>query len=184
MGLRRRVKQEAEGGQEANESAGKPPPKYPRPKILALDLRSEDLEVIRAGGYAVVEGTFGEPRTVDRDPTHYRHVEPQARLPNYTEQEIIVADLAPPEAKEPVKTATGPPPGDDSVWASCETGVIDPRPRVMQMVQKDFDRVHAHGGVFIVLTDTRLEPDYVVASPQRGGGVYVKSELHWTTGAA
>lgn len=134
--------------------------------------------MIRDGGYTVVEGTFGEPRTVDRDPKRYRHVEPEARLPNYTEQEIVVADLARPEAKEPVKTDTGPPPADDSVWASCESGVIDPRPRVMRMVQKDFDRIYGHGGIFIFLTDLRLDADYVIASAGRGG-VYVKSELNW-----
>ena len=92
--------------------------------------------MIREGGYTVVDGTFCEPRTVDRDPTSYQHVEPKARLPNYTEQEIIVADLAQPEAKDPVNTDIGSPPAEDSIWASCESGVIDPRPRVMQMVQR------------------------------------------------
>ncbi len=135
--------------------------------------------MIREGGYTVVEGTFGEPRTVDRRPAGYRHVESEARLPNYTEQEIIVADLARPAAKEPVKADPGPPPADDSVWASCESGVIDPRPRVMRMVQKDFDRIYGHGGVFIFLTDMRLDSNYVVASPGPSGGVYVKNELPW-----
>lgn len=153
--------------------------KYPRPKILALDLQSEDVELVREGGYTVLEGTFGEPRTVDRDPRSYCHVEPEARLPNYTEQEIIVADLARSEARKPVKTDAGPPPADDSVWASCESGVIDPRPRVMRLVQEHFDRIYAHGGVFIFLTDVRLDAGYVSARPQRGGGVYVQNKLPW-----
>jgi hypothetical protein len=155
------------------------PPRFPRPKILAIDLKTEDVELLSEAGYNVRVGTFGQPLQVPAAPGRFQHLQPQASLPNYTEQEVIIADLAPPAAADETAAASGPPPQETSIWVDTGDGVIDPRPRVMSLVQEKFDRIHRHGGVFILLADMRHDPGYVFARPagMYGGTVEVQHEV-------
>jgi hypothetical protein len=137
-------------------------PKYPHPKILALDLPEADVGHLRDGGYSVVSGTFGQPFKVAKS-SEYFHVAARARLPNYTEQEVVIADLEPPEPSDTAPDEDPPAAGIRAVWASCKRGIIDPRPRVMGLVQEHFDRIYAHGGVFIFLLGPSTDPEYVLA---------------------
>ncbi len=163
---------------DASTEASPAPPRFPRPKILAIDLKPEDVDLLSEAGYNVRVGTFGQPLQVPAAPGRFQHLQPQASLPNYTEQEVIIADLAPPAAVDETATATGPPPQETSIWVDTGDGVIDPRPRVMNLVQGKFDRIHQHGGVFILLADMRHDPGYVLARPTgMYGGVEVEHEV-------
>jgi hypothetical protein len=66
-------------------------PKYPRPKILLMDLEAKVEETLKRAGYNVETGSFGAPVKV---PAERKHVAvPVARAaPNETEQEVIVLD--------------------------------------------------------------------------------------------
>ncbi len=148
------------------------PPRFPRPKILAIDLKPDDVELLAKAGYNVSVGTFGHPLQTAPSPGQLRHLQPQASLPNYTEQEVIIADLAPPPPVNETAPQSGPPPEEASIWVNLGDGVIDPRPRVMSLVQEKFDRIHRHGGVFILLAEMRRDPGYVLARPS---GMYRSS---------
>jgi hypothetical protein len=42
-------------------------PKYPRPKILLIDMKDETESVLKAEGYDVVAGSFGVPYRVPKE---------------------------------------------------------------------------------------------------------------------
>ena len=137
-----------------------------RPKVFAIDLAEVDLAAIRSGGYNVTAGTFGQPFTLPVAPGRYYHLRPTAVLPGHTEQEIIIADLAAPDPIPGPQSEDAPPPRESSVWVQLDSGVIDPRPRVMQAIRDSFDRIHHHGGIFIFLADHAANPGYVIAKPE------------------
>ncbi|MHC4864070.1 MAG: hypothetical protein ACYTEX_08305 [Planctomycetota bacterium] len=141
--------------------------KYPRPKILLIDLKDQSKERLVGEGYNVSEGTFGTPYNV-RKADGYEPVIPNGSLSNFTEQEIIVIDLVPAKPLDgPVgeKTVSE---GKKDWWASCSVGVIDPRPRMMSNVQYDFERILAHGGVCVVFGDRRRRQDLTFTWLRRG----------------
>lgn len=73
--------------------------KYPKPKILLVDLPDEATAKLSSSGFNVKAGTFGRPyRTQVSD--NFLPVVAQGDLPNYTEQEVIIIDLTPPEIAE------------------------------------------------------------------------------------
>jgi hypothetical protein len=152
-------------------------PKFPRPKVLVVDLPKDSVEVFRVAGYNLTQGSFGQPFRVPSAPGKYHHLKPKATLPNYTEQEVIVADLAAPEPVYAPQVDDGPPPTESSVWADVASGVIDPRPRVMSLIRKNFDRIYRHGGIFVFLADGRRDPGYVQARPSYGSNIEVECQL-------
>ena len=81
---------------EKEKPSKKATPKYQKPKILLIDLPDTVLDGVRSAGFNASAGTFGSPYKVARSDS-YVPVIPEARLPNYTEQEIIIIDLTPPE---------------------------------------------------------------------------------------
>lgn len=142
-------------------------PKYQHPKILLIDTVPEIAETLTKDGYNVSNGTFGTPYKVHKD-SGYQPVVVKAALPNFTEQEIVVIDLVPddPEAGPPAEKMT--PARELDWWAKCSSGVIDPRPRAMAMVQDQFDRILDNGGAFIVFSDTRDRQKLVHAADYGG----------------
>jgi len=157
--------------------AGSATPKYPHPKILALDLPEADVAHLRDGGYNMLSGTFGQPFKVAKS-SGYFHVTPRAQLPNYTEQEVVIADLEPPDPSDTAPDEDPPASGVRDVWGSCKRGIIDPRPRVMLFVRDHFDRIYAHGGVFIFLLGPSTDPEYVLAERyDRRGRVHGETGL-------
>jgi hypothetical protein len=92
---------------------------------------------------------------------------------------VVIADLASPPAVNETAPQNGPPPQETSIWVDVGDGLIDPRPRVMNLVQEKFDRIHQHGGVFILFADMRRNPGYVLARPygMYGGNVEVEHEV-------
>ena len=154
-------------------------PKFQRPKILLIDTQEDVSKTLEEDGYNVSNGTFGKPYKVQKQ-SGYLPVVLKASLPNYTEQEIVVIDLVPdaPEVEAPAEKAT--PMEEPDWWAKGSSGVIDPRPRVMAMIQDNFDRILENGGVFIVFSDARDRQDLVLARHFGGyNGFRVDQDLHY-----
>lgn len=144
-------------------------PKYPQPKILLLDMQEETETILKAAGYQITVGSFGVPYKVNQC-DGLAPVITNDNLPwNLAEQEIIVIDLLPNTiADKPIgKKHTSP--GSYDWWASCNQGVIDPRPRSMAINQKVFDRILSHGGVFIVFAAARKSQELAGGSIKYGG---------------
>jgi len=89
-------------------------PKYARPKILVAD--APDVAAgLRERGYAAESGSFGQPIVV-QDSAGYSLLNLSFDLPGFTEQEIIVADLAGPGPVPEDRQAIPPPPGVPALW--------------------------------------------------------------------
>ena len=54
--------------------------------------------------------------------------------------------------------------GKDGLWALADSGLVDPRPKMMNLVRDDFDRIYNHGGIFIVFAAPRITSRYIIAS--------------------
>jgi len=152
-------------------------PKYPHPKILLIDLSVAVLERVRAAGFNVSTGSFGSPYKVEVS-DNYQPVICKAILPNYTEQEIIFIDLTAPNTIGSPEGEKMTSVGENDWWAKCNTGEIDPRPRVMLMVRDAFDRIFHHGGLFIIFAEERLYQKLVWAKNPYGN-FHIDSELHF-----
>lgn len=136
-------------------------PKWPHPKILLIDLDEDVAIALKAEGYNISIGSFGLPYKVPKNDGRQPVIFNGAKLPNHTEQEIFVIDLLsrkPTDKPEGEKVTSN---GENDWWASCSSGVIDPRPRVMVSVRKAFDRILTHGGFLIIFADSRLKQDQV-----------------------
>lgn len=129
-------------------------PKYPKPKILLVDLESEAEHVLKNAGYNVSSGSFGIPYKVPRDDEHSPVIH-NGNLPNFTEQEVIVVDLALKDTLEGPSGEKRTSKGEPDSWASNSRGVIDPRPQAMAFFQDAADRILTHGGTFVVFADAR-----------------------------
>lgn len=141
------------------ESSG---PKYLRPKVIVIDA-PDICEALGERGYAATRGTFGQPRNVP-PAAGYTPLKLSGKLPGYTEQEIVIVDLAGPESTdaEP-KQADYPPPGVEALWASLAHGQVDPRSAAMAYVRSEGDRILRHGGVFVLFAAPKTRPEYVFA---------------------
>ncbi|MDI9336174.1 MAG: hypothetical protein QM520_03995 [Gammaproteobacteria bacterium] len=138
-------------------------PKYHHPKILLIDTVPEIAETLTKEGYNVSNETFGKPYKVPKD-SSYRPVVVKTSLLKFTEQEIVVIDLVTgdPEAGPPAEKMT--PAGELDWWSKCSSGVIDPRPRAMDMVRDKFDRILDNGGAFIIFSDAKVTQKLVLAA--------------------
>jgi hypothetical protein len=143
---------------------------YPKPKILLLDCEQSVSDRLSADGFNVEVGTFGRPFKVRMD-EGFHPVICSADLPNYSEQEIIVIDLTPteiasgPEADKHIAYSS------NDWWCSTETGVIDPRPRVMEGAKAGLDRILRSGGIFIVFCEPRQKQKMRFATGNKYGGL-------------
>lgn len=145
-----------------------PAPKYPRPKILIIDAPEVADQLARAG-YTAAKGTFGTPLILERE-AGYRVPKRTMHLPNHTEQEIVVVDLAGPQEREAKESDFKlPAHGVKALWAPTELGRVDPRLPVMHFEQSNFDRIYEHGGVFIVFADALLQVCYLLAARDYNG---------------
>jgi len=141
--------------------------KYPKPKILLMDLKDDSQEVLAAQGYNVETGSFGTPYRVEKRDS-LEPVIPNATLPQSFEHEIVVIDLV---ANEPLDAPAGEKIVSDGAvdwWASCSEGIIDPRPRSMVGSMSQFDRILKHGGVFIIFTSPRWNYGFQIGRVVRG----------------
>src|SRR4030042_3708988 len=128
--------------------------KYDKPKILLMDMPEEAANSLLKQGYNVSIGSFGNPYKVTKSDS-YQPIICNGKLPNVAEQEIIIVDLEEPETLKEPKGEKHTSEGEDDWWASCNQGVIDPRPQTMAFAIHYFDRILGHGGLFIVFAKNR-----------------------------
>src|SRR5947209_7655782 len=115
-------------------------PRFPKPKILLVDLPDSATAKLTASGFNVQAGTFGRPYRVPPPSDDFLPVVAQANLPNYTEQEVVVIDLTPPEIADQPEGRKHTSEGAPDWYAKASRGFIDPRPRVMAEVSDDWSR--------------------------------------------
>ena len=101
--------------------------KYPRPKILVVDLPDDVVAAVTAAGYNAVGGTFGRPYRVEKL-RGYQPVFGRSELPDRAEQEVVFVNV---ESMVLLDAPEGN--ADDfardveGIWAPVDRGVIDPR---------------------------------------------------------
>ena len=153
-------------------------PKYPKPKILLIDLKDDSEAVLRKAGFNVSSGTFGRPYRVPKS-DEFVPVIPNGSLPETGEQEIVIIDLL---ADEPLEEPQGQKvtsEGENDWWAKCSEGLIDPRPRVMISHRETFDRILSHGGVFVVFADAQERQQLLFGHFQRHYGIQKVSDIRF-----
>lgn len=137
------------------EAAAQPVPRFDHPQVLLLDIDAASETALRAAGFNISTGSFGVPYKIFAQDGMQRVVE-NGHLPvDYTEQEIVIADLVPRTLIDQERERTPVSPRQNGWWARTDTGVIDPRPGFMSAFTGDFDRTFDHGGVFIIFADAR-----------------------------
>ncbi len=151
-------------------------PKFPHPKILLIDVDPESERILKAEGYNVTLGSFGAPYRVPKS-DQFSPVIVHSNLPNYTEQEIVVIDLIPRRILDQAQGEKKTSDGENDWWASCSRGVIDPRPRVMLEIRAAFDRILAHGGIFIVFSAPRTQQKLVMGHVKQFYGLVQEVDL-------
>lgn len=143
-------------------------PKFARPKILVVDV-PEAAEHLTSIGYFAAKGTYGTPLVVQRG-AGYLALEPTVDLPNYTEQEIIVIDLAGPKERDANEADfNNPPIGVKALWAPTNLGVVDPRLASIGITRRSFERVYERGGVFVVFAAANVRTEFLLAARDHRG---------------
>lgn len=158
-----------------NKSSSKFRLKYQKPKILLIDLPTECIDGLRSAGFNASAGTFGSPYKVTCEDV-YQPVIGKYSLPNYTEQEIIFVDLTAPETIDGPEGQKALPEWENDWWARCSWGNIDPRPRFMHGLQRYFNRIFIHGGLFVIFAQPRL-PQNLVWARVSGGKLHIEREI-------
>lgn len=159
-----------------NKKEAQPQQKYPKPKILLIDLPAECIDYVKSAGFNASSGTFGSPYKVKLEDV-YQPVIGRPSLPNHTEQEIIFIDLTPPETIDLPEGEKMTSDGEKDLWAKCSFGKIDPRPRFMVMVREDFDRILKHNGLFVIFAQPRLSQKLSLGKV-RGTHLDIESEMY------
>jgi hypothetical protein len=147
------------------------PLKYPKPKILFLDLPDSASAALRAKGFNVNVGTLGKPYRVSKS-SSYQALIGKADVPNHTEQEIVVIDLSFGELESGPQGEKHRPDGEPDLWAKCDKGFLDPRVRTARQLKTPLDRIHSTGGVFIVFADVKTRIEILVARSNRYDELY------------
>lgn len=136
--------------------------KYPKPKILLIDIKDNSKKLLLSEGYNVSESSFGAPYKV-RIEDNFQPVIANDTISDCSEQEIVIIDLVP---KETLKEPEGEKvisEGEYDWWASSSRGIIDPRPRTMASLQNEFDRILSYGGVFVIFSAPKRDQKLVFA---------------------
>lgn len=154
------------------------PPKYPKPRILLVDLKDDSDAVLRKAGFNVSSGTFGTPYRVPKS-DQYFPVIPNAKLMDVEEQEVVIIDLVPEDPLDQPEGEKLTSDGENDWWAKCSVGVIDPRPRIMALYQGAFDRILNHGGVFVLFGDSRDVQKIVFGHVRRHYGFTKESDIEF-----
>ncbi len=152
------------------------PLKYPKPKILLLDLTDSAAKALRGKGFNVSVGTLGKPYKVTKS-SGYQALIGKSNVPNHTEQEIVVIDLSYGELEPGPQGEKHRPDGEHDLWAKCDQGFLDPRVRTSIQLKKPLDRIYSTGGVFIVFADEKTGISIDVARINRHKELYDQEEF-------
>lgn len=158
-----------------NALAKTPTAKYPKPKILLIDMPISCTDALCSAGYSVNSGSFGMPYKMQAS-YELSHVSMESvNLPNYTEQEIIIANtrIVSANAVQPIA------PGErvDTYWQSCEFGIIDPRPLTMRSVKDEFSKIFQYGGIFIIFAGLPYTIEYRFGARIKYSGISNKNTV-------
>jgi hypothetical protein len=124
--------------------------RFPKPKILLIDLPPNSEKDLIAAGYNATTGTWGHPYPA-RNPNTTSPVRGTHSLPNYNEQEVIVCSLADIDKSEPSGKAL-------DVFMIGSTHHV--RPAVMRQFGNETSRILGHGGIIVLLTAPRTKHRY------------------------
>lgn len=138
-------------------------PKYPKPKIILIDLPDDVFNSLRSESFNVSAGTFGIPYKV-KPQKNYLPMSIEFDLPNHTEQEIIIIDLDPSTILEAPKNEVKLYDGQKCWWGNCENGIIDFSPLIKSIHRNDFDRILKHGGIFVIFANSRNTSTFLYGS--------------------
>lgn len=153
-----------------NSNPDMPQMKYPKPKILLLDLPETATDLVDAG-FNVSTGTLGRPYKVTRE-SGYQALLGQAQVPNHTEQEIVVIDLSFGKLADRPVGEKHRPNGELDLWGKCDHGFLDPRVRTSNQLKQPFDRIFSNGGAFIVFADAKTGIHVQTARINRHNSLY------------
>lgn len=142
-------------------------PRFPKPKILLVDLPEGATKRLSSAGFNVRSGTFGRPYKVPKS-DNFAPVIVKHQLPNRTEQEVVIIDLRPPKPTDEPEGTKHVSDGELDMFAKASGGWIDPRPRAMLGVSDDWNRILASGGVFVVFAQPRHDQQFVSAIASHG----------------
>jgi hypothetical protein len=123
------------------------------------------LNALARAGYNATSGTFGCPYQVKQSAS-YARVLTRDKLLDLEEQEIVFVNTAGPTPDD-----YSPPPVGDGIpafWRSAALGVVDPRPLAMHFAKNDCNRLHANGGIFVVIASDREETAYLFGQTEYG----------------
>src|ERR1700761_2477219 len=104
-------------------------------------------------------------------------VESDASLPGHTEKEIVVVDLAARPGIRAAGASSVPQDGAERIWAPVVVEIIDPRPLAVQCERAVMDRIHHHGGAFIMFTSTICSVRYVLGTHTKFQGLQTWHEI-------
>ncbi len=122
---------------------------------MLIDLKESDSDKLREFGFNVITGSFGSPFKVQKNDNLLPITSNGLDLQGYSEQEIVVIDVASKEPGELQQTIEMPIRGEDTFWYKCTEGFIDPRPFFMYQLRSTADRIFNHGGIFIIFAEGR-----------------------------
>ncbi len=137
-------------------------PKYPKPKILLIDLEEEIESKLKTSGYNISTGSFGSPYKVNKE-DKYNFIYSDAEMPTVRDQEIFILDQHIKKILDtkPMRKITRE--GDTDIRVRHIHGVVDPRPILMNFAKTDLAAVWKNGGIFIVFSDQEIFHEYVVS---------------------
>ncbi len=154
--------------------------RYSRPKVMLIDVPAAALAQVQAAGYHVVIASLGTPLTVDAS-DRFLAVQANGRLPGFAEQEVVVVQQRPPDARPGTPDDVPAVTDQTEIWSSTRDGVIDSRPWLAQYFSEDAQRILDHGGVFIFFCDPPRQSNLVSARSENVyGRVQVNADLPWT----
>lgn len=127
--------------------------KYPKPKILLLDLDEKTEKTLTDAGYFIETGSLGVPyrvkKSTGKSPVIRNHYLPD----NYAESEIIIIDFAYSKILDAPIGERASPSGGNDYFASHDYGLIDPRVVTIRLFNEELIRILKNEGVAIIFAD-------------------------------
>ncbi len=141
--------------------AEEPQPKYEKPKVLLVDIPVEAEESLTRMGFNICAASFGCPHEITSE-RKWQEVYPNSAFPpDFGENDIVVINLNTKEVAEHLCGGLLSVSPEESWRMLPVNGRLDPRPWMMIRVKDKFDRILAHGGIFIIFVDKRISYPYM-----------------------
>ena len=146
--------------------------RYPKPRILALDLDSDDVLILENAGYNVQKGSLGKPYKI-KISDKYQLVGPNENIPpGYGENDLVIIDLYVEDFLEKPGIEKEFSLSEPNIYAKCNVDYIDPRKVTANVIQKDLDRLYEHGGNIIIFAHFKLPQNLIVGHHEPYGFVH------------